>query len=1175
MMHSKFQEQTSKLSSIKQLLLEQRLRGGANSNDRLTPQSRTGHLPLSYAQQRLWLIDRVQGSSREYNMPRALRLRGALDTRALENAINAIVRRHEILRTYFAELDGAPVQVIEVELRVDMGIEDVTGLTEQAQLEWVRTALEGEWDQPFDLSRGPLLRMKLIKAKEQEHFLLCTVHHIVSDGWSAGVFNRELMTLYEAFKEGRMDPLPPLRVQYADFALWQRKWLEDGPLEKGLRYWKKQLAGIPEQLELPTDRARPAIQSFEARACHVRIPAEIASALKRLNRETQTTLYMTLLAALSILLARYCGKEDIVIGSPIANRQDAQLDELIGFFANTLAMRIGLKAEMSFRELLLEVQETALGAYQEQDVPFERLVEELQPERSLSRPPIVQVLFALQNAPSVPEQLKGLQVDVVEEDRLRVRFDLEVHAAEMGEEIDLYWVYNCDLFDPWRIEQMGRHYRRTLQAMIADPDQCIESIDLLEEMERCTVLEQFNATTYGVPETTLPAMFEEQVERTPLAIAVVFEGRSLTYRELNHRADELARYLIECHVGPESLVGICMGRSLEMIVAVLGVLKAGAAYLPLDAEYPKERLAYMLQDSKPVVLLTQRSLASALPQHNAHTVFLDKNWRYEEQQCEGGPRVALKSDHLAYIIYTSGSTGRPKGVAMPHRPLVNLFVWQRDVLRLLPHPRTLQFSPLSFDASANELFTTWIMGGTVIIVPESIRRDPTALIRFLIDEKVDTLFLPFVALQQIADECEQSNHYPVALREVLSTAEPLQITTSVSRFFQNLPFCRLHNEYGPSETHVVTALTMTGAVDTWRTLPPIGFPIINSQIYILDRNFQPVPLGVQGDLYIAGDNLARGYLNRPGLTAERFIPNPYAKEESARMYKTGDSAIYGSDGSIRFLGRVDEQVKIRGFRIEPGEVETTLLRHPGVAQAAVIAREDQPGNKQLIGYVVPASGISLDIREVRRYVREQLPEYMVPATVMVLEAWPLTPSGKLDRKALPAPEFSGSNGSMRMPRTPQEEILCRLFAEILGLERVGIDDNFFDLGGHSLLAVRLASRIRSTLGMEIGIDVLFAAPTVSLIVETMKISQFVNPYDRIFSVRRSGRLSPLFFLPPATGLGWVYGGLINTIHKERPLYCLQAVGLTEAALALDNIEGVTADYTNTPITSLAGPSVVL
>jgi len=1031
---------------------------------------------LSFAQQRLWFIDRLKEGSTEYNVLISSRLRGVLDREALEKAINTIVERHESLRTHFVEIDGEPVQVIEPELRVEVPLEDLSGLDKGSQQERVVAELRRERSQAFDLTRGPLLRMKLLQLGEQEHILLRTMHHIVSDGWSQGLFNREFTVLYEAYRERRENPLQPLAVQYADFALWQRSWLEGGALEQGLEYWKEQLVGIPERLELPTDRPRPVMQTFVADVCHVSLPKELATALKQLSQTNRATLYMTLLAGFEVLLSRYSGQDDIVVGSPIANRQEAQLEEMIGFFVNTLVMRVRVKAEMSFRELLEEVRGTALEAYQYQDVPFERLVEELSPERSLNRTPVFQVTFALQNAPWEPQRLKGLEAEPVRGDEFRVRYDLEVHAWEEEGEIKFSWLYNRDLFDRWRIEQMAGHYVRVLEVVTEDADQAVGRLDLLAPEERQRILVEWNDTAKAMPEVTLPELFEEQVERTPDAIAVVYEEQELTYRELNERANQLAHHLRGLGVGLGNLVSIYIDRSLETVIGVLGTLKAGAACSPLDPAYPSERLAFMLKDSQTVVVLTKQYLATNLPETAVPLVCLDTDGERIAKQSKEDPNCRMTLENCAYVIYTSGSTGRPKGVVMPQRALVNLAEWHS--ISSSRNVRTLQFASLNFDVSFQEMFATFRAGGTLVLIPELLRADIPALGHFLKRNQVTRFHLPVIVLQKLAEEFCDKAETLMGLRELMVGGEQLRITQPIRNLFEKLKDCVLYNHYGPSESHVITSFLLPHHLSEWPELPPLGRPIPNTQLYVLDQFQQPAPIGVVGELYVGGVCLARGYLNRPDLTAEKFVPDPFSGRFGARLYRTGDLARYLPEGNIEFVGRNDFQLKIRGVRIELGEIETALSQVEGLKQCVVVARENQHGEKQLVAYVVYDKAIRPIEQKLRQHLRTKLPECMIPSMYLELEELPLNPNGKLDRKALPAPDYT-SMTAYQEPRTPEEEILCSLFAEVLSVEHVGIYDNFFSLGGHSLLATRLTRRVREMLGVELALLALFEAPTVA------------------------------------------------------------------------------------------------
>jgi amino acid adenylation domain-containing protein len=1049
-------------------------------------QSRPERLPLSFAQQRLWFLDRLGRSSTEYNMPAALRLRGELDPEILETAINTVISRHEILRTRFIEMNGEPAQVIEPELKIVLPLEDLTGFDEEQKWKRVSASMHEEGGQAFDLARGPMLRMKLLKLSEHDHILLRTMHHIVSDGWSEEIFNRELTLLYEALRAGRENPLQPPALQYADFALWQRAWLEEEALAQGLSYWKRQLAGIPEQLDLPTDRPRPPLQTFRAELCQAKLEADQLTGLKRLCRDQQTTLYMSLLAVFGVLLGRYSRQEDIVVGSPIANRREVELEEMIGFFVNTLVMRVKVMGEESTQELMAKVRRMALEAYEHQDLPFERLVEELSPQRSLNTTPIFQVVFALQDAPHAPEGMTGLEVEAVLGDELLVRYDLELHAWEKDSELVLSWLYNRDLFDRWRMEQMASHYLRLLEAMVADTGQRIASIDLLAAQERRQILEDWNQTTGEIPQATLVELFEEQVEKSPEAFAVLSQEQKLSYRELNERANRLAHLLIGMGIGPEDLVALALPRSPEMVVALLGVLKAGAAYLPLDPDYPTERLALMLEDALPALLLCLSETPERLPEYPRRLLLdhpeLVERLAYSANTDPGNrERVRqLRPRNPAYVIYTSGSTGKPKGVMVTHQNVVRLFGATRHWFLFNADDVWTLFHSYAFDFSVWEIWGPLLTGGRLEVVPYLVSRSPAEFLRFLVKKKVTVLNQTPSAFYQLmqADKEAPDLSRELALRYVIFGGEALEMRRLrdwYERHPENLP--SLINMYGITETTVHVSYLALDKYAADNAKSAIGCGIPDLRVYVLDAALQPMPVGVGGELYIAGAGLARGYLKRPSLTGARFIADPYGKAGSL-MYRSGDLARWRTDGKLEYLGRADQQIKIRGFRIELGEVEAALAGHPDVQQAVVAVREDNQGEKLLVGYVVPIPGRYLNPIRLRQELAHRLPDYMVPSALVELEALPLTTNGKLDRKSLPEPKMSAT-ATGKAPRSPREEILCGLFAEILGLEAVGIDENFFELGGHSLLATRLASRVRETLGVELAIRTLFESPSVA------------------------------------------------------------------------------------------------
>jgi amino acid adenylation domain-containing protein len=907
----------------------------------LIPQPRPARLPLSYAQQRLWFIDQMEGTSTEYNMPEALRLRGKLDLNALEHAVRAMVKRHESLRTHFAEVDGEPVQVIAPELNIDIPVEDLTIFDGASRQAYIAAAMRQEWEAPFNLSRGPVLRLKLFKLGEQEHVLIRTFHHIVSDGWSQGVFTREFGVLYGAFREGRNGPLPPLSIQYADFTLWQRRWLNDNVLARHLAYWKEQLAGIPVELVLPKDRPRQARQTFAARRIHAALSLEQTVALRRLGHQNHATLYMTLLSAFAVLLHRYSGQDDIIIGSPIANRQEAQLEQLIGFFVNSLVIRARVNPEITFQELLAQVRVTTLDAYAHQDLPFERLVAELSPQRTLNVTPIYQVAFAFQNAPMEMQQLKDLEIELLRTDELRVRFDLELHAFEAQGILQLQWIYNKDLFDCWRVEQLARNYVRLLDALASSPDIPVLEISILDAEERRVLLEDFNGPLHHVLESPLPVGFARQAMQMPEAVAVLCGLQRLTYRELDERANQLACFLQKRGAGPEKVIGICVQRSVEMVVALVAVLKAGAAYVPLDPGYPVERLKYLAKDSALTFVLTMTGQLPLVSQICTEAVLLDHEEWIDESVSQ--PELEISPRYLAYVIYTSGSTGRPKGVMVSHHNLLHSTVARSHVYKGSVG-RFLLLPSFAFDSSVAGLFWTLNQGGALHLPEEDKHRDVYAIVEQIHEDKITHLLcLPSLYLQIMEAGGREKLE---SLRTVIVAGE--SCPPELVRFHEEmLPGTDLHNEYGPTEGTVWSTVYCHHRGDRCDRVP-IGSPIPNTRIYILDKYMELLPVGVPGELFIGGDGLARGYLNRAELTAEKFVPDPFSPVHGERLYRTGDLGSRRPDGQIDFLGRNDYQIKIRGHRIELGEIEAALKNHERV-QDALVKVGDQ---ENLLGYVV-------------------------------------------------------------------------------------------------------------------------------------------------------------------------------------------------------------------------------
>jgi amino acid adenylation domain-containing protein len=1045
--------------------------------DSILPRGDHGPAPLSFAQQRLWFFDQFEPGNLVYNLITKVLFEGDLNVQALERAFSEIVRRHEALRTTFDFKEGQPVQIVMPDQPIRINLIDLTHLPEEAQQARTEDIFLAEARRPFDLKCGPLLRTTLLQLREDKHLLLLAVHHIVSDEWSVGVLVHELGELYTALAAGRTPSLSALPIQYADFAVWQRQWLQGAFLEQQLEYWRKQLAGSSPVLELPADRPRPALQTFNGARISFWVPRDLTEPLKALTRSEKATLFMSLLAVFKVLLHRYTVQDDIVVGTPIANRQRQEIENLIGFFTNTLALRTDLSGNPGFRELLKRVRETALDAYAHQDLPFEYLVEKLHPQRTLSHSPLVQVMFVIVNAPETEVKFPNVKITPLNTEFSTAKFDLTFYVYDQGEEIAGAIEYNTDLFNPDRIDSMATHFCTVLRSIVANPDSPISDQALLSEKENHQILFEWNDAPVAFPRRCAHQLFEQQVERTPGALAAVFEREQLNYDELNRRANRVAHYLQSLGAAPGRIVGVAVERSMDMLIGVLGILKTGAACLPLDHSYPQDRLAFMLENSDALAVLTQAHLAANLPPTQAHVVQLDADRERIDQERDDNLPATANPQNAVYVIYTSGSTGRPKAVLLPHSALINLVEWHRATNS--QSASVLQFASLIFDVSFQEIFSTLGLGGTLVLVPEHVRTDIRALGRLIEQHRVERFHLPVIVLQKLAEEfCEEPRPL-LSLREFMVGGEQLQITPSMVKLFSRLKDCALYNHYGPSETHVVTSFPLPDDPKTWPSLPPLGRPIANSQMYVLDRHLHPAPVGVPGELYIAGDCLAHGYLKQPALTAERFLPNPFNIRPGARMYKTGDLVRYLPDKNIEFLGRNDFQVKIRGMRIELGEIEVELSRQAKVQDAVVTVRQEGP-EKRLAAYIVPQPGEQLSPKELRAFLKERLPEHMVPAYIVVFDKFPLTPSGKIDRLSLPDPSNdSGLEPDYAAPQTAVEKVLAGIFADVLGRQNIGATDNFFDLGGHSLLATQLASRIIEAFQIELPVRKVFEEPTVT------------------------------------------------------------------------------------------------
>ncbi len=1037
--------------------------------------------PLSFAQQRLWFLDQLEPESSFYNIPAALRLSGALDVKTFGRSLNEIIRRHEVLRTRFVSHNGQPVQVIEPATALPMPVVDLRALSAAAREQDIVRLANEEAERPFDLSTGPLIRASLLRTDERKHVLLLTLHHIASDGWSTEILLREFIALYEAFAHGRPSPLPELKLQYADFAYWQRQRLQGEGLSAQLAYWKERLSGAPALLELPTDRARPSLQSYRGGVYSLALPQVLAAPLNALCRKHNVTPFMVLLAAFKLLLYRYSAQSDLCVGTPIANRNRMEIEALIGFFVNTLVLRTALSGNPRFTELLQRVREAALGAQANQDLPFEQLVEELQPRRDLSHSPLFQVMFDLQTLVRQQVDTGNLQLSSIAQKETTAKFDLTLNMAEGQNGWMAEWEYNSDLFERVTIERMAGHFNHLLASITAKPEARISELSLLNEAERQRMLVEWNATEAPYPcGRNLFELFAAQVARTPDNIAVACGDAPLSYGDLHARALQLARGLTARGVGPEIVVAVLAVRGIELLTMILAVFKAGGVYLPLDPWHPVPRLTEIITLSRARVVLTSANMAAQAMQAVAELsaerprpeVLTSERLLTEESPDENVPACAC-GDHLAYVIYTSGSTGVPKGAMVTHEGMLN-HLWSKiPALDLSAEDVIAQTASQCFDISVWQFLTALLYGARVQIVSDEIARDPERLLAEVEARGVTVLESVPAMIGAILAHASRE----LRLRWLLPTGEALQPELARD-WLARYPRIPLMNAYGPAECADDVAMYAIAAPPPGQmTRMPIGRPIANTRLYIVDQLMAPCPVGVSGELCVAGIGVGRGYLHDPVRTAEAFVPDPFSQALGGRLYRTGDRARYGVDGIIDYLGRFDEQVKLRGFRIEPGEIEARLCAHSEVREAVVVVREDG-GEKRLVGYVV-AVGPQLDAEVLRVHLKASLPEYMVPAAFVLLAQLPLTANGKVDRRALPAPEFGASADQYAPPRTPTEEVLCGIWAEVLRLERVGIHNNFFELGGHSLLATQVISRVRQTFQTDPPLRSIFENPTVA------------------------------------------------------------------------------------------------
>lgn len=1043
----------------------------------------SGDAPLSLAQQRLWFLHQLDPGNDPYYLPFYYELTGPLDVSALEHSLNEIIRRHEVLRTVFREHDSNVTQSVLPSLTLALPKFDLTQLPPTQADEEVQRLLDAEAARPFDLNEGPLLRAMLLKKSDEEHGLSLVVHHIVMDGWSIEIFLAELSALYEAFSANEPSPLPDLPLQYADFAVWQREWITGGVLDEQLAYWKKQLSGDLPMLDVPTDHPRPQRMTYRGADKDFYLTHDQLERLNELAHREGATLFMTLMAALLTLLHRYTGQDDIILGAANAGRNHAEIEKLIGFFVNTLVLRTDLSGNPKFTELLARVREVALGAYEHQDVPFEKLVEELQPERDMSRHPFFQVMVNFQNALAETPASHGLQITPIDIGNL-TRFDLELHLWAEPDGLIGNFIYSTDVFEQPTIARMLRHVETLLDGIAANPQARLSELPLLTKEEQEQFRDWNQTSTEYERDQCVQQLVETAVARQPDAIAISYGAEQITYCELNTRANQLAHYLRRRGVGPDVRVGVLVDRSVELIVALLAILKAGGTYVPLDGSYPAQRLRFMLEDAGVTLMLTKHEQPEVLTE--GEVVYLDHGWEQFESESHENPSIVTSAGDLAYVMYTSGSTGQPKGVGVPHRA-INRLVRNTNYVQLDESDRIAQVSNVSFDAATFEIWGALQHGAQLVGIDKETMLSPVEFKRALAEQNISAMFLTTALFNQIAQSLPETF---APLRYLLVGGEALD-PPSIRRVVERGKPRHLLNGYGPTESTTFATWYEVQHVEANARTIPIGKPLSNTETWVLDQHMQLAPVGVTGELYIGGDGLARDYLRRPELTAEKFVPHPYSTEPGARLYRTGDLVRYLSDGNIEFLKRVDQQVKLRGFRIELGEIEAALQEHPAVRESIVIAREEVPGDKQIVAYVVRDPDFQSTTEELRNWLRTRLPAYMMPSSFVVLNELPLNANGKVDRRALPAPDSAQytTEETFIAPRTPEEKTIAEIWAEVFDGRSINVEANFFELGGHSLLATRVISRIREKCGVELPLRLLFDSPTIAALASHLAAAQ--------------------------------------------------------------------------------------
>ncbi len=1141
------------LSPVRRALLEKLLKakgvGAAPPSTKIQPRMKADFTPLSFAQQRMWVLYQLDPTNPSYVMPDAVRLQGRLDISALQQGFEEIVRRHDVLRTTYHMTKRGPSQVVAPEQAVseflDFAFVDFSELpVDEAEVAARQLTLK-EAVTVFDLSQGKQLRIRVIRLNPEEHIILFALHHIASDVWSLNIFAREIAVLYDAFSQGKPSPLPDLAIQYADFAVWQREFLQGDTYDRQMNYWKEHLKDAPVMLELPTDRPRPAIQSFNGSSRSFVLPKALSQQLLALTRQEDVTLFMALLSAFYILLHRYTREKDIVVGTPMAGRNQSETEALIGFFINTLALRTTVSGELSFRQLLKSVREVVLGAHEHQDFPFEKLVEELQPERSLSYSPIFQTMFALQNVRGGGGlELPGLKIVPVLRDALVAKFDLTLFMAENGGEIDGTFEYNTDLFDRATIRRMTAHLERLLEGIVANPDQPILELPFLSPEEEQQQITEWNQTATPFPSNAcLHHLFEEQVERTPHATALRCGPVQLSYTELNQRANELAQHLISCGISSEALVAVCLPRSAEMVISLLAVLKAGGAYLPLDLSSPPRRLSAILTEAQPRLLLTVSEWRELLPAGTETSVLcLDGEWDDHEWSNTGAAVLdapPVDADNLAYVIYTSGSTGQPKGAMITHRGVVNYLTWCKSAYPLGEGSGAVVHSPIGFDLTVTSLYGPLVSGGCVQLIEEDEGVEGLAKALEQPDQTYSLIKLTPAHLDMLSQLISTDSR--VQTRSMVIGGEALY-GNDVKSWQERAPEVRLINEYGPTETVVGCCVFEVEAQSDVTPVVPIGRPIANTRLYILNEEMTVPPAGAKGELYIGGEGVGRGYLSKPEVTAERFVPDPFSEDGGGRLYRTGDLARYRKDGAIEYLGRADSQVKVRGYRIELGEIEAVLKASELVQDAVVIQKGESREEQRLVAYLVPKANSELTIEAVRDYLKSELPAYMVPSAIMTIDALPLTQNGKIDYRELP--EWDAESVPVRTtfvaPRNIIELEVAEIWQEVLNVPRIGATDNFFELGGHSMLGMRISARVFEKYGYELPLSVFFEGGTVEHVASLIR-NKTNTSQSHLVLLQRGTSGPPIFFVHPIGGGIVCYVYLARHLGPDQTVYAFQAL----------------------------------